>query len=293
MNDVGVVGSGPAGIAASIYLKRAGIDVTLFEKNEIGGLLQNAHFVENYPGFPNGIDGKQLCKLMKDHLESWDINPIMEEVKQITIKDDKFILDTKNSKTTFKTVIIATGTKPRELGIPGEKESVGSLVFYEIKDLLPKIKHGNVCTVIGGGDAAFDYSLNLADKEVAVELYFRLERPECLSLLEERVKKCNSIRLHTSSTLICIKRTKGKPEIKFKSNSGVSITKESDYVLIACGREPSKELLPKDFEKNNIPGLYIAGDVHTGKFRQVGIAVGEGIHVAMSAEMYLRGIKKC
>lgn len=292
MHDVAVIGAGPAGIASSIYLKRAGIDVTLFEKDEIGGLLLNAHLVENYPGFPLGIEGKQLCKLMKKHFEKWNIKPITKEVKQITIENNNFILDIQGSKSTFKAIILATGTVPKELDISGEQEMAGKLVFYEIKDLLPKLKPGNVCTIVGGGDAAFDYALNLADNGVTVELYFRSKRPKCLPLLEERVKKCAAIHVHPSSTPIDINEREGKPEIKFRSiDDTATHTSKPDYVLIACGRDPNKELLSEDLEKSNIPGLYIAGDVRIGKFRQVSIAVGEGVRAAMSVETYLRGIK--
>jgi len=292
LHDVAVIGAGPAGIAASIYLKRAGINVTLFEKDKIGGLLLNAHLVENYPGFPAGIEGSQLCKLMKDQLEKWNIKSTNEEVKQIAIGNNGFKLNTKNSEGTFKAVIIATGTKYKKLGIPGEQELIGKLVFYEIKDLLPKLKPGSICTVIGGGDAAFDYSLNLADNGIAVELYFRSEKPKCLSLLEERVKKCVAIHLHPSSTPMEIKKRNEKPEIKFRSTDNiVTYANKSDYVLIACGRNPNRELLSEDLEKSNTLGLYIAGDIRTGKFRQVGIAVGEGIHAAMHVETYLKGSK--
>ena len=292
-----MVGAGPAGIAASIYLKRAGIDVTLFEKREVGGLLLNAHLVENYPGFPMGIKGANLCNLMKDQLNRWNIKPIMEEVKQISIENDNFILNTSDGKSKSKFVILATGTKPRELGILGERELVGKLVFYEIKDLLPQLKPRNICIVIGGGDAAFDYSLNLADNGATVELYFRSKRPRCLPLLEKRVKSCATIHIHPSFTPIDIKEKKGKPEIRFRSaeknansisDDTATCTSRADYILIACGREPSKELLSGGLEESNIRGLFLAGDVGIANFRQVGIAVGEGIKAAMNAETYLR-----
>jgi len=292
-----VVGAGPAGIAASIYLKRAGIDVALFEKKEVGGLLLNAHLVENYPGFPMGIKGDDLCNLMKDQLSRWNIKPIMEEVKQISIENDNFILNTSDGKSKFKIVILATGTKPRELGIPGERELVGKLVFYEIKDLLPKLKPRNICIVIGGGDAAFDYSLNLADDGATVELYFRSKKPRCLPLLEKRVKSCATINIHPFSTPIDIEEKEGKTEIRFRStgknanpmpDNKVICKSKADYILIACGREPNKEILSKDIEKSNMPSLYLAGDVRTGNFRQVGIAVGDGIRAAMSVETCLR-----
>ena len=293
MYDVAVIGAGPAGIAASIYLKRAGLDVTLFEKDEIGGLLLNAYLVENYPGFPLGIEGKQLCRLMKRHLKKWNIKPIKKEVKEVIIKKNSFILNAKGSRNTFRAVILATGTTPKKLGIPLEQAVVGKLVFYEIKELLPKLKLGNFCAVIGGGDAAFDCALNLARNGIAVEIYFRSKKPKCLPLLEDRVKKLNAICLRSSIIPIAINKREGKLEIKFRSTNGTTTyTSKPDYLLIASGRNSNYELLPKDLEKNNIPGLYIAGDVRTGKFRQIGIAVGEGILVAMKVETYLRDLKK-
>lgn len=292
MNDVAIIGAGPAGIAASIYLKRAGIDVTLFEKDKIGGLLLNAHLVENYPGFPNGISGKNLCKFLVEHLEKWNIKTVIDDVKKIEIINNNFIVGNQEKKAIFKAVILATGTTPKVLDIPGEHGLSRKLVFYEIKDLLPKVKPKNCVTVIGSGDAAFDYSLNLADNNVYVELFFRSEKPKCLTLLEERVKRCPKIKLHPNLEPIQIIENQEKPETRFKSSKiNKVISLKSDYVLIACGRKPNKTLFTKDLEKNNIPGFFIAGDVKTGQFRQVGIAVGEGIYAAMVIETYLRGNK--
>lgn len=287
MHDVAIIGGGPAGIAASIFLKRAGFDIVLFEKNEIGGLLLNAHLVENYPGFPRGVKGYELCNLMNAQLSRWNIRPTKEEVNEINVENEGFVLTTNNSQNKFRCVILATGTIPKKIGIPGETELFGKYVFYEVKDLLPQVKPENTCIVIGSGDAAFDYSLNLVEKQVTVELFYRSEKPKCLPLLMERVKKCSTIQLHPSFTPLKINEKDGKPEVTFKSNDKSMHTCQVDYVLIACGREPNEALLSKDFKENNISGFYIAGDVRTGKFRQIGIAVGEGIRVAMNVEEYL------
>jgi thioredoxin reductase (NADPH) len=290
MNDVAVIGGGPAGIAASIYLKRAGFNVILFEKDEIGGLLLNAHLVENYPGFPNGISGKKLCKFFKNHLKKWKIKTIFEEVKNIIIKNNHYVIRTQREDINFKSVIISTGTMPQIIGITGEQDLSGKLVFYEVKDLLPKLKPKNSVIVIGGGDAAFDYSLNLADNDILIDLCYRSKKPKCLKLLEKKVKECSKIKCHSNFEPIQLIENQGKPEITLKSVITSKVSKmKSDYVLIACGRKPNWDLLKKEFKKNNIPGLYIAGDVKTGRFRQVGIAVGEGIHAAMNVEAYLRG----
>ena len=224
---------------------------------------------------------------MKKQLEKWRIKPLKEEVTKIKIKNKQFTLKTKKNEKTFKTLIIATGTIPKEITIPIEKKLVGKQVFYEIKNILNKIKPGKECIVIGGGDAAFDYSLNLADKKIKVHLFFRSKKPRCLPLLEERAKKHDMINIYPSHNLSNICETDGKPEVKFRYNKK-NKTYSSDFVLIACGRKPNNDLL-KDITKNNISRVYIAGDVKTGRYRQTGIAVGEGIYAAMKTEQYLRG----
>jgi len=292
MYDVVVIGGGPAGIAASIYLKRADFEVILFEKDEIGGLLLNAHLVENYPGFPNGISGKNLCKIFNNHLKKWNIKTILERVKNISIEDNHYLIKTQRKVIKSKSIIISTGTIPQIIGIAGEQDLSEKLVFYEVKDLLPKLKPKNSVIVIGGGDAAFDYSLYLADYDILIDIYYRSNKPKCLKLLEEKVKKCSKIKCHSNFEPIQIIENQGKSEVTFKSVKTSEVTKmKSDYVLIACGRIPNDDLIKKELKKNNISGVYIAGDVRTGRFRQVGIAVGEGIRAAMNVETYLRGNK--
>jgi thioredoxin reductase (NADPH) len=296
MHDVAIVGAGPAGIAASIFLKRAGFDVQLFEKNQVGGLLLNANFVENYPGFPNGIKGNELCELFKIQLEKWSINPIFKDVIDITREKNKFILKTTKDIKEFKAVLIATGSKPKKLGIPGEEKFFKKHIFYEVKDVLPIIKPGNNCIIIGGGDTAFDYALNLAENNASVDLYFRSRRPKCHPLLENRVEKIAIIKLHPFSTPLQVDNINNKTVIQFhiKANKNINhtniVTSTSDYILIACGRFPNDDLISNDFMEENISGLYIAGDLRKGRYRQVGIAIGDGIYKAMCIEEYLKGI---
>ncbi len=296
MKEIAIIGAGPAGIAASIYLKRAGVEPLVFEKGEVGGLLLNANLVENYPGFPEGIVGKALVDYFKEQLSRLEIEVEGKDVKNISFEDGAFILKTDEEEITSQVVIIATGTHPNKIDMDGQSTLLGRKLFYEIKDI-PQPRREDIFVVIGGGDAAFDYAMNLSGDVDKVDIIFRNERPKCLSLLEERVKKCGNVEIHPKTEPLAVKEESDQIMIKCSSNEK-EITFISDYTLIAVGRSPNLDLLPKELRETliikenggtNIPGLFLAGDVRRGLFRQTGIAVGDGILCAMSALELLKG----
>lgn len=296
MNDVAIIGAGPAGIAASIYLKRAGIEPLVFEKDEIGGLLLNANFVENYPGFPEGISGKALAHLFKEQLLHFGIEVKKEEVKKVSYENGTFTLNTDEEEFESRVVIVATGTIPKGIELTGQSYLIGKKLFYEIKDIPPPEREDSF-VVIGGGDAAFDYALNLSKDVEKVDIIFRSDKAKCLSLLEDRVREGKNISVHPKTLTLSVEEEGDRVVVKCRSE-GKELTFTSDYTLIACGRKPNLALLPEEIRESlviqedgttNIPGLFIAGDVRRGYFRQTGIAVGDGILCAMSAVNFLRG----
>ena len=296
MNDIAIIGAGPAGIAAAIYLKRAGINPVIYEKAKIGGLLHNANLVENYPGFPGGICGSELVRLFKEQLSSLDIHISSGEVKNASYNNGKFHLLVDKKELKSRALIVASGTKPKKLGISGESELSGRKLFYEIKDIPPPTKNDTV-VIIGGGDCAFDYALNLANEVKSVEIVFKGKHPKSISLLSERAAAIENIRPHPKMLPSSFEEHE-KIVTKCISASG-EIEFRSDYVLVAAGREPNIDFLPElvDIEINDdggcaIPGLFIAGDVRRGTKRQMGIAVGDGIICAMSALEFLCGEEK-
>ena len=190
MNDVAIIGAGPAGLSAAVQLKRYNTDILLFEKNLVGGLLRNANLVENYPGFGDGSSGIELVEQFSRHLDKTGLKVNYEEVKEIDYSKDKFFVKTNNKNTACKIVVIATGTKPQK--IPGLKitEEICKLIFYEIYPIL-KVQNKNIA-IIGAGDAAFDYALNLA-RFNKVTILNRGNETSCLSLLWERAIKNETI----------------------------------------------------------------------------------------------------
>jgi thioredoxin reductase (NADPH) len=292
--DIAVIGAGPAGISASIYLKRAGFEPLVFERADIGGLLLNANLVENYPGFSGGIPGKALADLFRRQLEENGVKIEKVEVSRVDIENDSFRLSTLNDDYLARSVIVATGTSPKKVAIEGAEDFMDKKIFYEIKDV-PFDKKGKSFTIIGGGDAAFDYALNLSRDDCHVSIVMRNERPKCLSLLEKRARGIPRIEVINGAVLERVEEEKGSLSLEYEHGDDV-MKVQSDYILVACGREPDMkfmdgELLERlrinDAGDTNVPGLFLAGDVRRGDFRQVGIAVGDGISAAMSAVSYL------
>jgi thioredoxin reductase (NADPH) len=294
LKDVAIIGAGPCGISAAIYLTRAGCDVLLLEKDRIGGLLLNANLVENYPGFWEGIGGPDLVSLFERHISRLEIETQIRQVMALKVESNGFTLKTDNEEISSYSVIIASGTKPKDIGIVGQSPLFGRKLFYEIKDIPPPQRE-DTYMIVGAGDAAFDYALNLSDKVKRVDILMRGIRPKCLSLLEERARLRENIFIHPNTQPNSIEETEGKIRMDcIKEGKEQPIL--SHYGLIACGRDPNLDFLSSEMRKRltiegecetNSPGLFIGGDVRHGHNRQTGIAIGDGILCAMKVQDYL------
>lgn len=292
IRPVTIVGAGPAGISAAIYLLRAGFEPLLLEEDVPGGLLRWANVVENYPGFPNGIAGPDLADRFLEHVQTVGGSVTKASVYHISrYEDDTFTVSTSVGDHRSMAVIIATGTKAKRIELEGSQASEGRRVFYDLSDLLAKVRPGEKIVVYGGGDAAFDMGLNLSRRGHEVVILCR-SRACCLPLLKERACR-DRIKVVEGRTIARV-----MDGIIFSLELESIGTIEADRLLIACGREPRMEILDNSLaalsissdptSEANIPGLFLAGDVLTGKRRQVGIAIGSGLDAAMKAEQYLR-----
>ncbi len=285
-----IIGAGPAGIATAIQLKRYGIDPIIFEKNKIGGLLRNANLVENYPGFPNGISGLELVELFKKHLKKNPIKIIFEEVIKLDFKEKLYLMET--SKRTFysKIVVVATGTKPKKFTDFDVSKRFKDKIFYEIYPILG-VK-GKRIVVVGAGDSAFDYALNL-EKNNEVVILNRGKAAKCLPLLLERAKKSFRITyLRNTKISNIIENSKDELLLELTSPEGISKL-YTHYVIFALGREPQLDFLSEKLKKivkklENKEFLYFIGDVKNGTFRQTAIAIGDGIMAAMKINKKLK-----
>jgi thioredoxin reductase (NADPH) len=278
-----IIGAGPSGLATAIQLERNGIHPLVFERAEEGGLLLNANLVENYPGFPTGIAGPELVKLFIQQAHNMNVRVVFEEVIALDYNQGVFQARTAKGDYASQVSVIATGTKPliiHDLAIP---ESLKSRIYYEVYPLLNI--SGQRVVIVGSGDAAFDYGLNLSKKNQVVILN-RGDAPKCLPLLWERSQKVTAI-TYRNKTEVC--RLEAGPE------KGVTLVCQepagelqlyADYLLVAIGRQPRMDCLSerihcKTQELEQQETMFIIGDVKNGIYRQTSIAVGDGILAAM------------
>jgi thioredoxin reductase (NADPH) len=278
-----IIGAGPAGIAAAIQLQRYGIPVALFEKERIGGLLWNANLVENYPGFPNGVSGPKLVTLFEKQLERTGVDVVFDEVRMLDVVKNVPIVETCSNAYRPRVVMVASGTKPSPfpLEIPA---NVQNRVFSTVYPILHA--RGKHTVIVGAGDAALDYALNLSRHNTVTILNRNKDTP-CLPLLWERARACAAISYRDEIAVrqIVASESGNSLTVRCESSGGESIV-AGDYVIFAIGREPQMDFLSARIKEREIALLehgqiYLIGDVKNGLFRQTAIAAGDGLRAAM------------
>ncbi len=266
-------------MTCALQLHRYGLEPLLLEKRELGGLLWNANLVENYPGFPNGVRGEKLIALMKKQIERIGVEVKREEVVRADWKEDHFEITTQDAVRNTQYLILATGTKSHPLPKIISPEAM-KRVFTEVWPLADVIEKQIV--IIGAGDAAFDYAINLVKKRNIVTILNRGETVKCLPLLFERAVRETQIKYFAKTNVAQITFVESRKskvtrpstlDFRLRIDSETE-TFEADYVLYEEIRRREKELIETG-------RLYFIGDVKNDLFRQVAIAAGDGLRAAM------------
>lgn len=278
-----IIGAGPAGLATALQLKRFGISPLLLEGDQVGGLLRNANLVENYPGFPGGLPGTELVAMFVEQARVCNVSVTNGEVVKIDFDGEHFLVKTKDWQCKSTVAVIASGTKPitfSEFSIPSQLKDH---VYYEIYTLTRS--EGKRIVIVGAGDAAFDYALNLC-KVNDVLILNRGEEVKCLPLLWDRAKVAKNITYRKQTRIKNVLPGLVKTlSLECENGSGTKVL-DADYLVGALGRRPaldflSDELIGRVDELKESGKLHLVGDVKNDIYRQTTIAVGDGIKTAM------------
>lgn len=299
--DLIIIGGGPAGITAGIYAARKKLKTLLLTKDFFGQVGKTGQ-IDNYSGFPE-ISGMELMKKFEEHLKKFAIEIKKgEKVTKVEKSDKNFSVKTeKGDRFLGKTIIIATGADPRPLEIPGEKEFIGRGVSYCSICDAPFFKDKSVA-VIGGGNSGFEAALDLTKYTRRIFIFERSDRLTADEILQEQVKKEGKIQVHLSKEM---KRIEGKGKVQAlvyqDLKTGKTFQVPIDGVFIQIGSVPATGFLKGlcQFNKNDeikidfetcttsCPGIFAAGDVNNGRWKQIIIAAAEGCRAALAAHNYL------
>lgn len=283
-----IIGCGPAGIASAIQLKRSNIDFKIICR-KFGGIANNANKIENLLGFPAGISGQSFVSSLKQHFETLSIQFTEDTILNISKENENenalFHIKCESGEYYSKFLIIATGTVPKKLNLPGEtKLWEKKRLNYEMYNFTYQKKIKTIA-IIGSGDAAYDYALNLSKFPVKIEILQRSKVVKCLPLLQKRSQDNSNITIINNIKLQSLTYENNNIKIKATRRSKKEI-RDYDFMFVAIGRSPnisflSEELYTAYKKPKKIPHLFIIGDVRNKKYRQISIAMGDGVKTAM------------
>ena len=292
--DVVVVGGGPAGYTAAMYAARAGLSVLVLEKLSAGGQMALTDKIENYPGIPLGIDGFTLGEAMQQGAEQAGANSLLAEVYEADLMAEPKVLRTSEGTVNAKTVILATGAKPRLLGIPGEQELTGRGVHY-CAHCDGYLYRGRTVAVVGGGNSAVADALQLSRMAKKVYLIHRRDRLRAEKAVSAPLMQAENVEILYNSQVDSLLRDGRLTGLQLQDGRQLSV----DGLFVSVGRNPETGLFPQaardetgyilagESTETSIPGVFAAGDLRTKPMRQIVTAAADGAVAAQSAEHYL------
>ncbi|WP_345366279.1 thioredoxin-disulfide reductase [Actinoallomurus liliacearum] len=303
VRNVIIIGSGPAGYSAAIYAARGDLRPLVFEGSvTAGGALMNTTDVENFPGFPDGIVGPDLMDNLRKQAERFGAELVADDVTEVDLKATPKVVKVGDETHLAKAVVIATGSKYRELGLPKEKQLSGRGVswcatcdgfFFRDKDI----------AVVGGGDSAMEEAIFLTRFARSVTIIHRRDKLRASRIMQDRAFANEKIKFAWNSEVAEILGDEKLTGVKLRDvDTGEERTLELSGLFIAIGHEPRTELFADQLELDeeeylrvaaptthtNIPGVFGAGDVVDHRYRQAITAAGTGAAAAIDAERWLQ-----
>lgn len=303
--DVIIIGSGPAGLAAAIYAKRAELNVIVIEKAGLsGGQIINTYEVDNYPGTP-GISGFELSTKFREHADKLETTFINGEVTDFSLEGpNKVVIMEDGNQYRAKTVVIATGGAPRHLGVEGEEKLSGMGVSYCATCDGAFFKNKEVA-VVGGGDVAVEDAIFLARICKQVYVVHRRDQFRASKSISSRLLSLENVTILWDSV---VDKINGEDKVGSIDVKNIKTNETSSHdvagVFIAVGYMPNSEtykkvvttdasgyILAGENCETNIPGIFVAGDVRTKELRQIITAASDGANAITAVEKYLNNLE--
>lgn len=301
MYDVIILGGGPAGLTAAIYTTRASLKTLVISGVKWGGQLMLTTLVENFPGFPEGIQGPELMTNMRKQAERFGAEMVDSDFTSLDFSGDIFKVKVGDQEYEGKTVILATGADTKWLGVPGEAEKIGRGVSSCAPCDAAFFRDRNVI-VVGGGDSAMEEATVLANFATSVTVVYRGDTLKASKAMQQKAMENPKIKFIYNTEVTEILGELKVEKVKVKNNkTGEESEMPIDGVFVAIGHIPNTKLFQGvidldevgyikayDHFKTNIKGVYTAGDVHDTHYRQAITAAGYGSAAALEVEKYLR-----
>ena len=300
--DLVIVGSGPAGLTASIYAAREGVDTLVIERSGVGGQAGTTQDIENYPGFPQGVHGAELAERIQAQAERFGVEILPAQVVTGIQADGDYrtVRTESGQEYCASAILLAPGTRYRRLGVPGEEEFIGAGVHFCATCDGPFYKDQDVI-VVGGGNSGFQEALFLTRFVSNVSILEFLETPLASSILQEKVARMPNMDVRTRTT---VKEFRGDTKLRSVLVEDLrtgQVTEESPGgVFVFIGLNPNTDFLSGTVEtdkqgfivtgptlETSVPGVFAAGDVRAGSTKQVASAVGEGATAALMIRNFL------
>ena len=300
--DMIVVGGGPGGYTAALYAARSGLDTLVLEKLSAGGQMALTEAIDNYPGFEEGIDGFTLAEKMQRQAERFGAKSEYAEVERVDLAASPKVLETSAGVFYGRTVVLATGAGPRELGLANEAALTGRGVAYCAACDGMRYR-GRTVVVVGGGNSAAGDALALSRVAKKVILVHRRDSLRATKVYHEPLMRAENIEFRWNSAVTELLGGDRLTGVRLRDlRTGEETPRDCDGVFISVGRKPATELVQGQLEldrggyivadettKTSLPGVYAVGDVRTKPLRQVVTAVADGAMAVHMAEEYLAG----
>ena len=297
--DMVILGGGPGGYTAALYAARAGLDTVVLERLSAGGQMALTSEIDNYPGFPEGIDGFELGMKFQEQAEKFGAKTEYAEVRSLDLKASPKVLHTSEGDFLARTVVIATGAGPRKLGLPDEERLTGRGVHY-CAHCDGMFYRGKTVAIVGGGNSAAAEALYLSRVAKRVILIHRRDSLRATKIYHEPLKNLSNLSFRWNSAVTELVGDERLRAVRVKNLlSGEEEELQIDALFVSIGRKPATELVAGQLELENgyiaadestqtsIPGVYAVGDIRTKALRQIITAASDGANAAHHAEAWL------